>query len=117
MMVEAQLEGLCGTAGAVVVEPSPDFARSSVLQLEEMVLNPDAEGRVLLMVMNNSGESQTMEADQLMGLGCPWEEPSGSTEEVQGCVDVVVPDAELVAVQAIGHGAKVVAEGLDRRRF
>ena len=32
----------------------------------------------------------------MMGQGCPWEEPSGSAEseeEVQGCVDVVVPDA------------------------
>ena len=54
---------MVGTAGAVVVEPSPDFARRSVLQLEHTVLNPDAEGRVLPMVMNNSGESQTTEAD------------------------------------------------------
>ena len=66
MLVKAQLEGVQGKVGPVVVEPGP-MCEGLGLSMEEMVVEPDADGCVSVIVSNTSCQALSAEAGQEIG--------------------------------------------------
>ena len=80
VLVRAKLEGVLGEPGPVVIEPGALCGGGSGLQMEEMVVEPDAEGYVLVMVANTSCQALSVEAGEEIGQASLLMEMPGSPE-------------------------------------
>ena len=90
--MEVKLEGMCSGDGIMVVKPLTDLLRGSRLQVEETLERPGVDGLGLLMVINDSGEVQTLQLEWMVGHACTLREETNGMiieERAEAMVDMV----------------------------
>ncbi len=113
VFVKVKLEGELGGGGVVLVEPGTICGEEVGLQMEEMVVEPDVDGFVSVMVENHSGQALTLAAGQEIGCASQWEElPECQGEEV--CVRMVtLEEGETMSEEAVMARRAALADRLQ----
>lgn len=67
VMVRAKVDGELRSRKSVMVEPELDVVGDGKLQMEEMIVRPDAGGYVSVLVTDFSCQSQSIRAGETIG--------------------------------------------------